>query len=133
MNIRTIFLLLGSLFFFISLIYLYITFSNGFINSFDGNNSEKYNNYVSLNQDYYLFKSENSICIKKENSYIKITNRIDSLSWSDLVIICYTRKRYFKINIINGDTTSYNSRIELFNSLKVVPSKNYSELPNLQR
>lgn len=130
MNKPAVFIALVSLLIIIGLSYLWYTFSIGFVAGFDGNNSNS--NYILLSQDYYLFKSENSICRKVDNSYSKITNHIDSLNWNEEVIVCFTREKYLKIDIHIGDTSSYSSRVEFLKSIKALPIQNLREIPEIE-
>lgn len=101
-----------------------------FVSGIDGNRTSS--NYIHIIDNYYLLKTEKTICVNFQRKYKRITFPIDSLSWNSEIIIGHSRMNYFKINIANQKINYFGSKDSLLKSTGVVASKNLSEVPQIK-
>lgn len=118
------------LFIFLGIGYLFFKGGTWFVSSIDGNNASS--NYTHIISNYYLLKTEKTICENFDNTYKRITASIDSLNWNTEIITGYSKATYFKINIATQEINYFGSKDSLLKSVGVIPTENLIEIPGLK-
>lgn len=110
--------------------YLFFKGGTWFVSSIDGNNASS--NYTHIISNYYLLKTEKTICENFDNTYKRITASIDSLNWNTEIITGYSRATYFKINVATQEINYFDSKDSLLKSVRVIPTEKLAEIPSMK-
>jgi hypothetical protein len=111
--------------------YLFFRVSTSFISGIDGNNLNT--NYIQLTKNYYLLKTENTIWGNSNNTYKKVSSKIDSLNWNEQTITGYSNAKYFTLNLTTQDIDYFPSKDSLIKALSILPPLSLKELPAMQQ